>query len=63
MRVSQISHPHTLTLNKNHRIEQGSRFKISQSSGTFCLGLCMCASWNGNCVTTAAMWDKLKELP
>jgi len=52
-----------LILNKNHRIEQGGRFKISQSSGTFCLGLCMCASWHGNGVTTAAIWDKLQESP
>jgi len=63
MKVPQISHPYMLIVNKNHRIEQGSKFKISQSSGTFRLGLCMCASWNGNCVTTAAMSDKLQESP
>lgn len=28
-----------LTVNKNHRIEQGSRFKISQSGGTLA---CVC---------------------
>jgi hypothetical protein len=57
-----------LIVNKNHRSEQGIRFKISQSSGTFCLGLRMCASWHGNCyhccnvrqatgVTLMHLWD------
>ena len=50
-----------LIVNKNHRTEQGSRFTTSQSSRTYCLHLCMCASRHGNCVTTAAMWAKLHE--